>query len=56
MKRIINPSFSGRSSSPFFVCYRFVSSKSNEKYRGIKEKFDENQARLYFDKWIKSLW
>jgi hypothetical protein len=42
--------------NPLFVSYRFLSNKSNEKYQGIREKFDEDQARLYFDKWLKSLW
>jgi len=41
---------------PLIVCYRYVSNKSNKKYEGIRERFDENEARLYFDKWLKSLW
>lgn len=36
--------------------YRFISNKSNKTYQGIREKFDETQARIYFDEWIKSLW
>ena len=39
-----------------FVFHRYISNKSNKKYEGIKEKFDENDARLYFDQWLKSLW
>jgi hypothetical protein len=39
-----------------FVLHRYISNKSNKKYEGIKERFDENQARLYFDQWLKSLW
>ncbi len=27
-----------------------------KKYEGIRVKFDEDKARLYFDKWLKSLW
>jgi len=38
---------------PSFISYRFI---SNKKFEGIRERFDENEARLYFDKWIKSLW
>jgi hypothetical protein len=49
MKRIIKRNLFGQSS-------RFVSNKSIQYYQGIREKFDENQARLYFDQWIKSLW
>jgi hypothetical protein len=26
-----------------------------KKYEGIRVKFDEDKARLYFDKWLKSL-
>ena len=39
-----------------FGYHRYVSNESIKKYKGIRETFDENQARLYFDKWIKSLW
>ncbi|CAF0766885.1 unnamed protein product [Rotaria sp. Silwood1] len=38
---------------PLYNCYRHA---SNKKYEGIREKIDENQARINFDKWIKSLW
>jgi len=55
MRRRINLFLFGRYDS-LFVSYRFVSNKSNKNYEGIREKFDEDQARLYFDKWIKSLW
>ena len=33
-----------------------VSNKSNKNYEEIRERFDEDEARLYFDKWLKSLW
>jgi hypothetical protein len=55
MKRSIHL-FLGRRFRPLFVYYRFGSNKSNVKYEGIREKIDENEARLYFDQWIKSLW
>lgn len=55
MKRTIDQFLFGRYRS-LFISYRFVSNESNKKYEGIKAKFDEDQARLYFDKWIKSLW
>jgi hypothetical protein len=39
-----------------FVYYRFASNKSNIKYEGVGMRIDENQARTYFDQWLKSLW
>ena len=35
---------------------RSVSSQSCNKVEGIRVKFDENEARLHFDRWLKSLW
>ena len=29
---------------------------STKKYEGIKVKLSEDQAREYFDQWLKSLW
>jgi hypothetical protein len=55
MKRSVHLFLGGRF-RPLFVCCRFVTNKSNIKYEGIRERIDENQARLYFDKWLKSLW
>ncbi|CAF2394323.1 unnamed protein product [Rotaria sp. Silwood2] len=52
MKRSFNLCLIGRY-RPVYNCHRYA---SNKKYEGIREKFDENQARIYFDKWIKSLW
>ncbi len=46
----------GRQFRPFVDSYRFIANKSNKKYEGIRERIDEKEARLYFDKWIKSLW
>ena len=55
MNRISIRFLSGRCRS-LLIYSRSISNKSNVKYEGIREKFDENEARLYFDKWIKSLW
>jgi hypothetical protein len=52
MKRSINLLL-GQRYYPSFISYRFI---SNKKFDGIRERFDEDKARLYFDKWIKSLW
>jgi hypothetical protein len=52
MKRSFNLILRGRY-HPLLVCYRSVSKKN---YDGIRERFDEKKARVYFDKWIKSLW
>ena len=29
---------------------------SNIRYEGIREEINENEARDYFDQWLKSLW
>ncbi|CAF3356025.1 unnamed protein product [Rotaria socialis] len=52
MKRSIKLLLIGRCRVSYY-CYRCV---SNKRIEGIREKFDENQARIYFDKWLKSLW
>ena len=35
---------------------RLLTSKSYVKIKGIREKFSEYEVRLYFNKWLKSLW
>ncbi|CAF3535988.1 unnamed protein product [Adineta steineri] len=52
MNRSINILLTGRC-RPLVISYRLI---SNKKYEGIRESFDEDQARLYFDQWLKSLW
>ncbi|CAF3490524.1 unnamed protein product [Rotaria sp. Silwood1] len=40
----------------FFNFSRLLSCKQYEKIQGIRENFSEYEVRLYFDKWLKSLW
>jgi hypothetical protein len=39
-----------------FIFSRLLSSKHDEKIQGIRENFSEYEVRLYFDRWLKSLW
>jgi hypothetical protein len=55
MKRLFDLLLVGRYRS-LFVSHRFISNKSTKKFEGIRERLVENEARLYFDKWLKSLW
>ena len=52
MKKSLNL-LANRLYRPSWVYYRYLSKR---KYDGIQHKFDADQARLYFDQWIKSLW
>ena len=56
MQRSFHLLLGGRFRPSAFVSYRFASNKSNIKYEGIRMRIDENQARTYFDQWLKSLW
>jgi hypothetical protein len=38
------------------IASRLFSSTPNEKIEGIRDTFSEYEVRLYFDKWLKSLW
>jgi hypothetical protein len=45
-----------KSCGSLFIFSRVFSSRKYEKIKGIRENFSEYEVRLYFDKWLKSLW